>query len=270
MTPLPKTPLAQARAALAAVEQNVKALLANLDKVADAAEAEPFEAAAMAAEASSRIGSSVADAAKRLAAIAASLVSGADIARETYVGRLRSRLAQQKLSIGGDANTLAVEGIVIVRFDRESGNVSVNDHVQADARVAAVAEAISERIAQLRKHGREPKTFGKEVLSAYRAELKVSGKPEGDQIRLDTLHMRLTLDRQSKAFSLSPSVRNFREYTREQLRADMYELLRAGGALADGKCLHVDSGAETAGALWMWVPSLGRLGYVGRVRVGAA
>lgn len=187
-------------------------------------------------------------------------------ALDSYAFRLAEELRKRGERIEGDPANLILDGVVYVVFDRDRQRVTINGVAADDLRLPAViAEVLSVR-AKLRDGTTPPEAFIEDLLRAYEAETQATGKSVGDQVRLDSLHYRLLMHRQSKAFRSDPSASAFREYTRDQFRSDLYELLASNVTTAGGQAVAVDSGADTAGALWMLIPSLGRAGYVGRLR----
>lgn len=190
-----------------------------------------------------------------------------EAALSSYLQRLRDQLRTRGLSCVGDTTNLVIDGIAYVRFDGIEGKVWVNDRLQDDCRVSQVCSVVLAERDRLLKNGSGPETFARELAQAYDVELASQGRSAGEQLKLDALHWRLMRSRQTKAFLASYSATAFREYTKTQLRADLFALLSSSARTADGRIAVVDSGADTAGALWMMVPALGRMGYIGRIRM---
>lgn len=178
---------------------------------------------------------------------------------------LRRELTRRGLSVVGDTTPLVIDGVVHVEIDKKKPSVSVNGEASEDLSIPGLARAIEERADRLKKDAAKPGAFLELLAEAYDRELRAAARPDAKQVQTLQLLPHLLLARQSAAFRANPSARNFREYTREQFRADMYQLLSSGAFESGGRRFRYASGSDTQGALFMLVPALGRMAHVGRI-----
>src|SRR6202022_252747 len=109
------------------------------------------------------------------------------------------------------------------------------------------------------------KTLLAQLADAYQRELRLSGKARSTPVVIASLLPHLMLARQTAAFRSNPTARTFREYSRDQFRADLHALMVSGATDVEGGRFRYASGSDTAGAIFMFVPALNRTAHVGRV-----
>jgi len=186
-------------------------------------------------------------------------------ALEYLVDHLTRELKKQGHQIFGSTSPLVVDGIVHVELTAERGVVSVDGEAQEDVSVASLVRVISEQVSEIKKAHTSPGDLLQELATAYQRELKLTEKPDGTQLPVLSLLPHILFARQTAAFRGNPLARAFREYPREQFRADLHGLLESGLAEVAGMRFRYASGADTNGAVFMYVPALERTAHVGRV-----
>jgi hypothetical protein len=184
---------------------------------------------------------------------------------DTLEQRLRRELTGNGHSVFGETSLLVVDGIVHVRVDAAAGSVNVNDVASDDLNMKAVAEQVRAEIERLRRLITPPKDFLKALLDAYERETRMTGVPIGSQVHATALALQLALLRQTPTFRNDPLTKYFREYPRALFRADLYRLLESRETKVKGTTLRYAAGADTTGAVFMLVATLGRMAHVGRI-----
>ncbi len=255
---------AQARRGLDALLRSLEALAAGPD-IADAVsgaavldtELAAWEQAALPAVARAR-----------------ELLANLQRAREEQVAsfdqRLTRALQERGRTIHGEGSPLIVDGIVYVEASPEQGTVRVNGEAEQDFSCSAVAERIEVELQRLRKLATPPAVLLEQMLAAYDEECVVRHLEPGTQVETLAILYRIALMRQQSGFRRNPTVKSFREYPREVFRADLHALLQSGSLTSHGRRLRYASGSDTAGAIFMLVPALGRSAHVGRIWVEPA
>lgn len=253
--------------ALSNVERAVRAVTTNAKMLASADDIEAFALRAALADVAVRLKNVVDEALGTVALLATDAASTADVALDTYAERLRQALLLRNLDVQGHAPLLIVNGIVFVTFDPQTAQLTVNDEAIHDLRVPSAVTAVLKKLEALKAGSAPVLDFVSQFAVAYDQEVANQGRQPGDQVRLDAVHRELMWMRQSKTFRATMRASAYREYTAEMLRVDLFNALVKQATAPGDRDIVVDSGADTQGALWMFVPSLGRPGYVGRVRL---
>jgi hypothetical protein len=190
-------------------------------------------------------------------------------AREEQVASFGQRLARalqgQGRAIHGDAWPLFVDGIVHVEASPDQGVVRVNGEAIQDFSCPAVVGRIDAELERLRKLATPPDKLLEQIKAAYDEECSVRRLEPGTQMETLAILYRVALLRQQAGFRRNPTAKSFREYPREVFRADLFVLLQSGALTAEGSRLRYASGSDTAGAIFMLVPALGRSAHVGRI-----
>jgi len=184
---------------------------------------------------------------------------------ETLDRRIIQELTARGHQVHGDGAVFIVDGIAHVEVGVQRRQVKVNSASVSDLAPAVVAEAVDREVRRLREQLTAPAEMLDQLLLAYERELRLSGQAEGRQVPVTSLLLHVAVLRQRPAFVQNPTASNYREYSREQFRADLHGLLASGGLAIRGKRLRHASGADTSGAIFMLVPALGRPAYVGRM-----
>jgi hypothetical protein len=92
----------------------------------------------------------------------------------------------------------------------------------------------------------------------------VAGKLQpGSQVNTTDLILPLVIQRQSSRFASNPTASAFVPYELRQLRADLYNLLKS--ELVGTSGFHWAPGSTNKGAVFIFVPALGRATHVGRI-----
>ena len=92
-----------------------------------------------------------------------------------------------------------------------------------------------------------------------------AAKEFGSQVQTSAVFWQLAMLKQQPSFRSNPVATNFHEYPREIFRADLFRLLESNLTNIDGKHFKYASGSDTAGAVFMFVPQLGRTAHIGRI-----
>lgn len=186
-------------------------------------------------------------------------------ALETLEERLVRILRDAGLSVYGETALLVVEGIVHVEININKAVVRVNGEVATNTSVAALKEVIREEVERVRKLTTPPEKFVELLLRAYEAERVQAGKEFGAQLQVSGILWQAVLLKQHPSFRSNPIVINFHGYPREIFRADLYRLLDSNLSSIGGNHFRYASGSDTAGAMFMLVPQLGRTAHIGRI-----
>ena len=188
---------------------------------------------------------------------------------EELPDRLRRLLASAGLTIYGDSSLIILEGIVHIQLELTKPRVTINDEAQPDLSLPALAEAAITEVQRLKGLATEPLEFLELMLKAYRSVLALRGAPVGSQVGALDLLPHVLLSRQSRRFLENPGHASFRAYGLAEYRADILGLLDLPRETQrKSEKFHWASGSDTKGAVFMFVPSLARTAYVGRVWFG--
>jgi hypothetical protein len=200
---------------------------------------------------------------------ATSVLKRADASRgeqsETLPHRISQRLKTKGHTVFGDADLLIVDGIAHLELNPAKGKIALNQAAIDSFDAAAIADAVTEEIAKLRKVGTEPELMLKQLLEAYEREARANNLRPGAPVQTTFVLSQLTFLRQTNAFRTNPSARLFKEYPHDVFRADLYALLASGRLTINDRKFRYASGADTSGAIFMLVPALERPAHVGRV-----
>jgi hypothetical protein len=186
-------------------------------------------------------------------------------ALESFEGHLGRALRDAGLHVYGETALLVINGIVHAEIETKKGSVRINGKVTTDMSVGSVKQVISEELDRLRKLVTPPEKFIRLLLSAYEAERNQTAKEFGSQVQTSGILWQLALLKQQPSFRSNPTATAFREYPRELFRADLFRLLESNLTNTDGKLFRYASGSDTAGAVFMFVPQLGRTAHIGRI-----
>jgi hypothetical protein len=185
--------------------------------------------------------------------------------QETLPHRISQRLKSTGHSVFGDADLLIVDGIAHLELNPAKGKIALNQAALESFDAVAVADAVTEEIARLRKAATEPASMLKQLLEAYDREVRANQLRPGAPVQTTAVLSQLALLRQTNAFRANPSARLFKEYPHDVFRADLYTLLASGQLTVSNRKFRYASGADTSGAVFMLVPALERPAHVGRV-----
>jgi len=184
---------------------------------------------------------------------------------ETLPRRISQRLKSKGHAVFGDADLLIVDGIAYLELGLAKGKIALNQTAIEGFDAAAIANAVTEEIAKLRKAATEPASMLKQLLEAYDREARANNLRLGAPVQTTSVLSQLTFLRQTNAFRANPCARLFKEYPHDVFRADLYALLASGRLTVEGRKFRYASGADTSGAVFMLVPALERPAHVGRV-----
>ncbi|HLH31584.1 MAG TPA: hypothetical protein VKY31_10305 [Terriglobia bacterium] len=180
--------------------------------------------------------------------------------------RLARELKARGHSVFGQTATFIADGIVHVDTSELSeGRISVNETAVEPPTVQAVVGKVGEEVTRLKKAITPPSQLLEAIWTAYQLELRQTGKALGAQVETTAIMLRLAMQRQTSAFRSNPQARNFREYSKQSFRADLYTLLSSGELVIKGHRFRCAAGADTRGAIFMFVPALQRPTHVGRL-----
>jgi hypothetical protein len=197
------------------------------------------------------------------------LLAGLQRAREEQLSSFGQRLGRalqaQQHDVHGETSPLIVDGVVHVEVSPEQGVVRVNGEADSDCSCAEVAARVEAELRRLRKLATPPATLLEQIQTAYDEECCVRRLEPGTQVETLAVLYRVALLRQQAGFRRNPTAKSFREYPREVFRADLFALLQSGALAGRGRRLRYASGSDTAGAIFMLVPALGRAAHVGRI-----
>jgi len=184
---------------------------------------------------------------------------------EEFSDRLKRLLTGAGLNVYGESTVLVVDGVVYVELDNRDAKVRINGISQRDLSLESLSEAVTserKRITQARAHA---DTFCMQLRRAYESALSLAGGQFGAQIMTLDLLPHVLLQRQDAKFMSDTSAKHFKEYPLAQFRADLFALLDSGKLDAGDAVFHWAAGSNTKGAVFMFVPSMGRTAHVGRV-----
>jgi hypothetical protein len=168
-------------------------------------------------------------------------------------------------TVFGATGLLIVDGTVHVDVDLKKSRVTVNDVSIDDLNVTSITAKVLEELERLRMAITPPGQMLERLAEAYDREVRSSGVNPGTQVQTTALLLQLALMRQAANFRGDPSARNYREYPRVLFRADLHTLLVSGESSVRSMRFRYASGADTAGAIFMLVPALGRTAHIGRI-----
>jgi hypothetical protein len=134
-----------------------------------------------------------------------------------------------------------------------------------DLGTTSICSSVSQELERLRLAITPPAQMLERIAEAYRREIRFTGAHPGSQVHTTALVVHLALMRQSANFRGDPSARYYREYPRVLFRADLHTLMASGEYSIRSSKFRYASGADTAGAVFMFVPALGRTAHVGRI-----
>lgn len=186
-------------------------------------------------------------------------------ALDTLEERLVRTLRDAGLNVYGETALLVIEGIVQAEINIDKALVRINGEATTDISVSGVKQAISAELERVRKLVTAPEKFIGLLLRAYEAERLQARKEFGSQVQTSGVHWQLAMLKQQPSFRSNPTATNFHEYPREIFRADLFRLLESNLTNTDGNRFRYASGSDTAGAIFMFVPQLGRTAHIGRI-----
>lgn len=182
-----------------------------------------------------------------------------------YVDLLRQAIKSKGHEVFGESNLLIVDRVVHVDLDLKQARAHINGVPALDMARTAMVAAITDELARLRERGEAASTFLPRLLSAYELAIAKNRQQFGTQVMLTELLPFVALQRQSQKFLADPAAAAFEEYPVTLFRADLMGVLSAEAPRADGALFRWAPGSTTKGAVFMFVPSLGRATHVGRV-----
>lgn len=184
---------------------------------------------------------------------------------ETLEQRITRQLTSGGQTVFGTTALLIVDGIVHVDVDLKKLRVTVNHVSMDDLDVTVICSKVREELERLRPAITPPAQMLELLADAYDREIRSSGAHPGTQVQTTALLLHLAVMRQASTFRADPSARHFREYPLVLFRADLHTLLASGEFSIRSRKFRYASGADTAGAVFMLVPALGRTAHVGRI-----
>lgn len=179
--------------------------------------------------------------------------------------RLIRTIRESGITVYGETALLVIEGIVHVEIDVKKATARINGKPSEDMSISGLKRAILAEVDRVRKLVTPPEKFIALLLKAYEAERLHGAKEFGSQLQTSAVLWQLALLRQQPAFRTNPVTANFQEYPREIFRADLFRLLASNLTSTNGKRFRYASGSDTVGAVFMFVPQLGRTAHIGRV-----
>jgi hypothetical protein len=184
---------------------------------------------------------------------------------ETLDQRLARMLRDRGLTVHGEGALLIANGVVHVEINPKAALIRINGTSIDNLSCSSVAARVAAEVQRLRALITPPEEMLRQLSIAYQREIASRKDEAGVQVRATSMLVQLAFLRQRPAFVQNPSLRNYREYPRDLFRADLYSLLVEGSDVIDGKRFRYASGSDTAGAIFMLVPALGRPAHVGRL-----
>jgi hypothetical protein len=184
---------------------------------------------------------------------------------ETVERRIARQLSSTGHSIFGTSGLLIVDGIVHVDVDIKKRRVTVNDAPIDNLDVTLICSIVEQELERLRLAITPPVQMLERMAEAYKREMRSTGARPGSQVHTTALLVHLALMRQPANFRSDPSARHYREYPSVLFRADLYTLMASGEHSIQSSKFRYASGADTTGAVFMFVPALGRSAHVGRI-----
>jgi hypothetical protein len=174
-------------------------------------------------------------------------------------------LSDAGLKVYGETALLVIDGIVHAEINAKKALARINGKVATDMSVKGLKETISAELDRVRRLLTPPEQFIALLLRAYEAERIQTAKEFGSQVRTSGVFWQLAMLKQQPSFRSNPVVTNFHEYPREIFRADLFGLLGSDVTGTGTKRFRYASGSDTAGAVFMFVPQLGRTAHIGRI-----
>lgn len=184
---------------------------------------------------------------------------------DSYSVRVSDALREAGYNPVGDTTRPVIEGSVFLDIDPRAPFVRINDRRTDDLRPGSVARQVGEVLQEIRRAVTPPDSFIAELERAYDEERRPLNVAAGAQVHLQMIHLRILMNRQSKAFRSDPRTTTFKGYPLEVFRADLYTVLMSGPPAPSGRLLRLTSGSDTQGAVFMLRPDLDRPGYAGRL-----
>ena len=189
--------------------------------------------------------------------------------RDAAVGELADALKRSLEASGrsvfGESQTMVADGIVYIEVDLQAGRVKINGKAHRDLRVDSLTMAVSTAVGTLMNSTSEGSVFGNQLLLAYEQLISMTGAAFSNQVKTMELLPLVALQRQEQRFLKNPEAANFNDYPMALFRADLYGLLASGRTTIGDCSFHWSSGSTTDGAIFMYVPSLGRTAHLGRI-----
>ena len=171
----------------------------------------------------------------------------ARIQTEHLEERLAREISRRGHSVHGDASPLLVDGIAHVEIDTKELRVTVNGVVVPQLDPVHIGDVVAAEITRLRKGATTPSKMLVQLRLAYDQEIRAAGGTPGAQVTTENILLQLVLLRQPAAFRSDPQSRNFRDYPREQFRADLFTLLHSGEHETGGRRLRYAAGPTNRG-----------------------
>lgn len=184
---------------------------------------------------------------------------------DTYSARVADALRISGHEPVGDIGRPVIDGRVYLEIDAAGPSVRLNGRTLTDLRPHAVALETQKALGAIATRAQAPAEFLAALKKGYDDLLSERNAVAGTQVHIADLHMKMVMARQSAAFRRDPRSATFTEYPLELFRSDLYQALLERTPVPGGGVLHVESGADTKGAIFMLLPSVGRLGYAGRL-----
>jgi len=185
-------------------------------------------------------------------------------ALDEYPDRLRRLLNEQGNEVFGEGSPLIVNGVVHVDLKLNSEEIAVNGRRLDSLAYERVASQVKEELDRITAEMTQANDLLSLLLNAYRISCAESGKEFGVQIELLELLPYVALGKQKTRFLRSPTAKAFSDYPVESFRADLYGLLKSQSLTINEFQFIYSSGSNTKGAIFMFVPPLGRAAHVGR------
>ncbi len=179
--------------------------------------------------------------------------------------RLVRTLRDARLNVYGETALLVIEGIVHAEVNTKKALARINGRAATEMSVNGLKAAISAELDRVQKLVTPSEKFISLLLRAYDAERLQAGKEFGSQVQTSGVLWQLAMLKQQTSFRSNPVAVNFHEYPREVFRADLFRLLESNLTSTEGKRFRYASGSDTAGAVFLFVPQLGRTAHIGRI-----
>jgi hypothetical protein len=183
---------------------------------------------------------------------------------DTFIDKLRKDLSDRGHHVLGEGMMIIVDKVVHVQLDLTGSEAHINDSILKHLDRRTIVAAI-EQSAKALGDAAQPDKFIQELFSAYKLVIASTGRTLGSQIETTSILPYLLLGRQKSRFLSNPTLRDFVEYPAPTFRADLLALMSAEDQTIDGYNFRHASGSDMRGAVFMFVPSLGRPAHVGRI-----
>lgn len=205
------------------------------------------------------------DAGEKIRTIAERTRQAALINAEMFTDQLKSSLTHAGLTVYGDGGLLIADGIVHIQASTQGPSIQINGQEQGTFYIPDLVARIEQRTSQLKADLTPPPQLIPQLCEAYKLTCYAEAKEVGTRVQTLAILPYLALVRQRGAFRVNPTKEVYRPYPVEQFRADLHYLLQNDAQYTTTHGFRYASGSDTKGAVFMFVPALGRTAHIGRI-----